>query len=81
MESMKKAILKKALIKVFKLEESVVVTYMEHIAPISSRASLNAKAIKEVQDIIRLMIKNSDHHRNTCQNLLSKMDMDNRDDY
>jgi hypothetical protein len=75
-----KAVLKIKLIDVFKMEENVVSIYLEKLFYILTRY-LNKKDLKEVEEIIQVLIRNSNHHRNTCQNVLSQLDLDQKNDY
>ena len=78
---MKKEILKKKLLRVFKMEENAAAIYLDHISSIITVFSHHEKAMKEVQEIQQMVIKSSHHHRNTCQNLLSYLEMDKKNDY
>ena len=78
---MRKSVLKKGLMHVFKLEEEASVIYLEQIASVLTLFLHNKKVKKEVQDILQVMMRNTHHHRNTCQNLLSQLEMDSKNDY
>lgn len=78
---MKKSVLKKGLMHAFQLEEDAIIVSMEQISSILSLYLRSKKAKDEVQGILEVITKNNHHHRNTCQNLLSQLDMDTKNDY
>lgn len=76
---MKKTVLKKALINVFKKEEAAVGIYTDIIASLLPRF-LEKKSLSDAKDIVQVMIRYGQHHKNTSQNILSHIELDPKND-
>lgn len=71
---MQKDELKKKLLNAFKMEEAVVNLYVLHLHEICERCSIDKKIKEEIQSILDLMVKISEKHKNSCQNILSRIE-------
>ena len=78
---MKKDELKKILLDTFKLEESALNIFMQHLTSIIENSNIDKSSLEKIKEIINVIESLNNHHKNTCQNVLSRIDMDDRNDY